>query len=85
VATHPPTQAGDLPSDPAEINTPEQLAAALDRLRCQAGFASRRSLTTAAGRRGLVLPRSTVDDALHGRRIPSDATLQSYLAVCGVT
>jgi len=78
--------------DPDRISTPEDLSAALDALRLRAGFQSKRSLTTATthtDRNGVVvdvlLPKSTVDDALAGRGVPTDETLRTFVNVCGVT
>jgi hypothetical protein len=68
----------------AAVGTPDALAAALDTLRRRCGISSKRAITAAAATQGLVLPKSTVDDALSGRRVPTEATLRAFLMVCGV-
>ncbi|WTX00972.1 helix-turn-helix domain-containing protein (plasmid) [Streptomycetaceae bacterium NBC_01309] len=67
------------------VTSPADLIAAMHDVRLDAGGPSLRDLEGRAGKLRLVLPRSTVSDALRGAsRLPSWRLLEAYVRACGV-
>ncbi|MEU6331630.1 hypothetical protein ABZ851_30775 [Streptomyces sp. NPDC047049] len=69
------------PYSPGRITTHQGLAAAMRRIRSDAGAPSLRALQNAPQAGGL-LPRSTLSAVLRGQRLPNAAQLSAFLAVC---
>jgi hypothetical protein len=74
----------DVNVDPTTARSVEEFAACLRRLRVRAGSISYRALESWGKRHRKSLPRSTVLDALAGRRLPSQALVLAFVEACGV-
>lgn len=76
--------------DPNEVTTMEEFALLLRRLHVRAGRPSLRELEKwaqeqrAAGRREVYLSRSSVSDALNGKRLPSKEFVRWFVEACAV-
>lgn len=75
--------------DPADINTREQLAGALNQLRHDRGLSLRGLASTAAklpdrNGRPPALPRMTASDLINAKSVPEVETLTTFLAVCAI-
>ena len=73
-------------TDPSMITTLDELGDAWSQLIEQAGLSQRRLSDKSATGFGMVpLPRATISDILHGRRLPSREQLTTFLTLVGVT
>jgi transcriptional regulator with XRE-family HTH domain len=73
-------------TDPSMITTLDELGDAWSQLIEQAGLSQRRLADRSATGVGMVpLPRATISDILHGRRLPSREQLTTFLTLVGVT
>ena len=73
-------------TDPSMITTLDELGDAWSQLIEQAGVSQRRLADKSATGVGMVpLPRATISDILHGRRLPSREQLTTFLTLVGVT
>ena len=73
-------------TDPSMITTLDELGDAWSQLIDQAGLSQRRLADKSATGVGMVpLPRATISDILHGRRLPSREQLTTFLTLVGVT
>jgi hypothetical protein len=70
--------------DPMEAQTVAELAACLRRLRISAGSPSYRRLEQWGLRHRKRLARSSVSDALAGRRLPPKDLLMAFVQACGI-
>ncbi|MFE2723371.1 helix-turn-helix domain-containing protein [Kitasatospora sp. NPDC059327] len=66
------------------ITQPHELMDAVRVLRAQRGRPALRTMAAAAARRGYAVGRSTIDEFLTGRAVPTWRTLQGCLAALGV-
>lgn len=70
--------------DPGSARTVAEFALCLRRLRARAGFPSLRDMEVRARRLGRWLPKSSVSDALAGKRLPRKELVLDLVQVCGV-
>ncbi|MFE0025525.1 hypothetical protein [Amycolatopsis sp. NPDC059021] len=70
--------------DPLDATTVAEFAACLRQVRLRAGNPSYRALQQWGARNKVPLPRSTVQDALAGRRLPRKSLVLGLIRACGV-
>lgn len=70
--------------DPGAARNVAEFALCLRQLRARAGHPSLRDLEQRARRRGGRLPRSSVSDALAGRRLPRKELVLDLIRTCGI-
>src|SRR5262249_1613771 len=70
--------------DPLDATTAAEFAECLRKVRLRAGNPSYRTLQQWGDRNKVPLPRSTVQDALAGRRLPRKTLALGFIRACGV-
>ncbi|TCO43807.1 helix-turn-helix domain-containing protein [Actinocrispum wychmicini] len=70
--------------DPLDANTVAEFAECLRAVRLRAGNPSYRTLQQWGERNKIPLPRSTVQDALAGRRLPRKSLVLALVRACGI-
>ncbi len=70
--------------DPASVRSAEEFAVCLQRLRARAGNISYRTLERWGKLHGKPLPRSTVLEALAGKRLPRKDLVLAFVEACGI-